>query len=161
MDRMDRRMEMLKRLMEVSSVVEEMHSAELQRKMAGVREAERAIDAQKKGARLARIAGRSAVAAGDCLGRAEAETLGEAASVRQHSLGVVRQEREMSRMVAQEQYRASRLEREQMTQLVDRLGAQMKIEEERKAQSASDDRFLARRVRPSRRDVRDAEMKAS
>ena len=50
MDRMDRRMEMLKRLMEVSSVVEEMHSAELQRKMALVREAERAIDAQKRSA---------------------------------------------------------------------------------------------------------------
>lgn len=141
---MDQRLDMLARLMKVYSVVEEMHCAELQRRAAGVREAEQAMGAQVDGARMARLSGRVAVNAGDCVGRTQADTMRETAGVRWLRLSMIHKERETSRAAAQEQYLASRVEHEQMKRLVERLEVEREMEAERKAQSASDDRFLAR-----------------
>ena len=65
---MRQRLEMLRRLVGLYAVVEEMHSAELQRKTAAVREAELALVVEQDVAKSARIDGRGALAMGDRAG---------------------------------------------------------------------------------------------
>ena len=64
---------------------------------------------------------------------------------RQRELALLRFEREELSEVAREQYVASRLKREQMKRVFDDIAAGMEIEEGRRLQAVSDDRFLARR----------------
>ncbi len=142
---MRRRLDMLRRLMSLYTAVEEMHSAELQRTTAAVRETELVIVAEQHKAKLARIDGRGALAIGDRVGWMISETQQEAAVGRRQRLEQVRQEREHSNDAARQQYIASRLKKEQMKHVFDEIGSRIKIEEGRQAQAASDDRFLARR----------------
>ena len=64
---------------------------------------------------------------------------------------------------AREQYVASRLKREQIRRVFDDIAARLEIEEGRRLQAASDDRFLARRRwTDAREKTRDKQqMKAS
>jgi hypothetical protein len=57
----------------------------------------------------------------------------------------VLQEREQLNDTARQQFMASRLRREQMEHVFDEVSAWAEIEEGRRIQVASDDRFLARR----------------
>jgi hypothetical protein len=57
----------------------------------------------------------------------------------------IRLEREELNEAAREQYVASRLKREQIKRVFDDIAVRMEIEEGRRLQAASDDRFLARR----------------
>jgi len=139
------RLAMLKRLMGIYAVVEDMHSAELQRTAAAVREVRDAIGNQRVVARSARVDHRDALEAGDGLGRKMAEALCEAANLKRQRLEPIHVERESFRDAASRQYAASRLKSEQMQRMVTRAAEQAAIEEERKMQAASDDRFLARR----------------
>ena len=74
-----------------------------------------------------------------------AETQQETAAWRRQRLEQIRLEREELNEAAREQYVASRLKREQIKRVFDDIAVRMEIEEGRRLQAASDDRFLARR----------------
>jgi hypothetical protein len=74
-----------------------------------------------------------------------AETQRETAAWRRRGLEQIRLEREELNEAAREQYVASRLKREQIKRVFDDIAVRMEIEEGRRLQAASDDRFLARR----------------
>jgi hypothetical protein len=140
-----------------------MHSAELKRMTAAVRETEQAIGAVQEVAQAARVDGRAALQGGDRACWVMSETQQETAAWRRRGLERIRLEREKLNDVAMEQYVASRLKREQIKRVFEDIAARMEIEEGRRMQAASDDRFLARRrwtdTREKRRD--DERMKAS
>ena len=71
---MQPRLQTLKRLVSLYGVVEEMHSVELQRMRAAVREAQQAIEVQQQVASSARLDGRGALMASDRMGWEIAET---------------------------------------------------------------------------------------
>jgi hypothetical protein len=139
------RLETLQRLVTLYAAVEEMHSAELQRMTAAVREAQDAIGVEQEVARSARIDGRGALLTGDGVGWVMAETQQEAVGWRRRGLERIRVEREELNEAAREQYVASRLRREQIKRVCDDIAARMEIDEGRRTQAASDDRFLSRR----------------
>jgi hypothetical protein len=142
---MQTRLEALQRLVTLYAAVEEMHSTELQRMTSAVREAQQAIGIEQGVARSARIDGRGALLAGDRVSWMMAETQQETAAWRRRGLEQIRLEREGLNEAARERYAASRLKREQMKRVVDDIAAGMEIEDGRRTQAASDDRFLARR----------------
>lgn len=143
---MRQRIGTLRRLATLYSVVEEARSAELQMAGRALREAEDAIGMQRERQRSARVAGRAALAEGDRIGCILAETYGEIAGWNGEQLQGIRRERGALRIAAEEQYRASRMESEQMKRLRDNLTAQVDIVEGRRVQAVADDRFLARKL---------------
>jgi hypothetical protein len=142
---MQSRLETLKRLAALYAAVEEMHSAELQRVTSALREAQQAIGVEREIARSARGEERGALITGDTMARMMAETQHETAELRRRALEQIRREREEQNDRATEQYVASRLRREQMKRVFDDITARMGIEDGRRMQAVSDDRFLARR----------------
>ena len=92
-----------------------------------------------------------------------AETQQATAAWRGRGLEQIRLEREELSEAAREQYVASRLKREQIRRVFDDIAARLEIEEGRRLQAASDDRFLARRRwTDAREKTRDKQqMKAS
>ncbi len=142
---MQPRLAILRRLVALYTTVEEMHSTELQQKTAAVREAQRAIATEQEAARLALADGRGALLVGDQVGWLMAETQKETAAWRQRGLEQIRLEREALKDAARKQYVASRVKREQVRRVFDDTAARTEIEEGRRMQSVSDDRFLARR----------------
>jgi hypothetical protein len=139
------RLQTLKRLMTLYGVVEEMHSLELQRMTAAVQEAQQAIEVQQQVASSARFGGRDALMADDRMGWEIAETQRESAGWKRRRLEQMRLEREVLSDAAREQYLASRIKSEQMKRLAEGVAARAEIEEGRRVQATSDDRFLARR----------------
>jgi hypothetical protein len=142
---MQTRLETLQRLVTLYAAVEEMHSSELQRMASAVREAQQAIGIEQEVVRSARMDGRGALLAEDRVGWMMAETQQETAAWRRRRLEQIRLEREALSEAAREQYVASRLKREQIKRVFDDIALRMEIEEGRRSQAASDDRFLARR----------------
>ena len=142
---MPTRLETLQRLATLYASVEEMHSAELKRMTAALRETQQAIGVEQEIARSARVDGREALLAGDQAYWVMSETQQETAAWRRQRLERIRLEREELNDTAREQYVASRLKREQIKRVFDDIAARMEIEEGRRMQAASDDRFLARR----------------
>ena len=142
---MQTRLKALQRLVTLYAAVEEMHSTELQRMTAAVREAQQAIGVEQEVVRSARVDGRGALLTEDRVGWMIAETQQETAAWRGKGLERIRQEREELSDAARERYVASRLKREQMKRIFDDVAARVEIEEGRRMQAASDDRFLARR----------------
>jgi len=142
---MQTRLETLQRLVTLYAAVEEMHSTELQRMASAVREAQQAIGIEHEVAQSARINGRGALLAGDRVSWMMAETQQETAAWRRRRLEQIRLEREELNEAARAQYVASRLKREQIKRVFDDIAVRMEIEEGRRLQAASDDRFLARR----------------
>lgn len=157
------RLETLERLVTFYAAVEEMHSVELQRMTAAVREAEHAIGIEQEAAWTARIDGRGALLSGDRVRWMMAETQQEAVGWRRRGLERIRIEREELNDAAREQYVASRMKREQIKRVVEDIALRMKIDEGRRVQAASDDRFLARRRWTDAQETRraDEEMKTS
>ena len=139
------RLQTLKRLMTLYGVVEEMHSLELQRMTAAVQEAQQAIEVQQQVARSATFGGRDALMADDRMGWEVAETHRERAGGKRRRLEQMRLEREVLSEAAREQYLASRIKSEQMKRLAEGVAARAEIEEGRRVQATSDDRFLTRR----------------
>jgi hypothetical protein len=142
---MQARLKALQRLVTLYAAVEDMHSIELQRRTAAVRETQQAIGVEQEVVRSARIDGRGALLTGDSVGRMMAETQQETAAWRREGLERIRQEREELSDAAREQYVASRLRREQIRRVFDDIAARVEVEGGRRMQAASDDRFLARR----------------
>ncbi|MEO6807138.1 MAG: hypothetical protein ABI286_10150 [Edaphobacter sp.] len=157
---MQRRLKTLQRLVTLYAAVEEMHSIELQRVTAAVRETQRAIGVQREVAESARTDGRGALLTGDRIGRMMAESQQESAAWRRRGLEQIRLEREELNDAAREQYVASRLKREQMKRVLEDIASRMETEEGRRMQAASDDRFLARRRwTDTQEKLRDGQMK--
>jgi hypothetical protein len=142
---MQTRLDTLRRLVTLYATVEELHSSALQRMTAAVLEAQHAVEAEQEVARLARMDGRGALLVGDRMSWMVAEIQQETAKWRQQRLERIRVEREELNDATREHYLASRLKKEQIKRVFDDLTAQAEIEDERRMQAASDDRFLARR----------------
>lgn len=142
---MQPRLQTLVRLVTLYAAAEEMHLAELQRIKAAVREAQQAIRVEQEVVRSARVDIREALLEGDRVSWTMAETQQEAAASRRRVLEQIRAGREELSDAAREQYVASRLKREQIKRVFDDIVARTEIEERRRLQAASDDRFLARR----------------
>jgi hypothetical protein len=142
---MQSRLETLRRLAGLYAAVEEMHAAELQRIAGAVLDAKNAIGVEREAARLARLEGREALLAGDRVNRMMSETKQETTAWRRQQLEKIRIRREQLNDAAREQYVASRLKREQIQRVSDEISARLEIEEGRRAQAISDDRYLARR----------------
>jgi hypothetical protein len=142
---MQSRLETLRRLAGLYAAVEEMHAAELQRIAGAVLDARNAIGVEREKGRLARWEGREALQSGDHAHRIISETAQETAAWRRQKLEEIRIRREQLNDAAREQYVASRLKREQIQRVSDEIAARLEIEEGRRAQATSDDRYLARR----------------
>jgi hypothetical protein len=138
------RLKTLQRLATLYAAVEEMHSIELQRMTAAVRETQQAIGVEQEVARSARTDGRGALLTEDRVGWMMAESQQETAAWRRRRLEQIRAERERLNDAAREQYVACRMKREQMKRVLEGIGVRMDTEEGRRTQAASDDRFLAR-----------------
>ena len=139
------RLEILQRLAGLYAVVEEMHAAQLELTVAAVHEAQLAIGSERKVANLARVDGHRALTHGDRLEWMVAETQQKTAARRQRQLEQMRVEREELKDAAREQYVASRLRKEQMKRVMEDIAERIKVDEGRRMQAISDDRFLARR----------------
>ena len=139
------RLEALRRLVSVYAAVEEMHSIESQRTTAAVREMQLTIGREQQVMHSSRLDSRGALLDGDHVRWILAETRHGAAAWRRRALEQIRLEREALNVAAKEQYMASRLKREQVKRVVEDVAARIEIEEERRIQASSDDRFLARR----------------
>jgi hypothetical protein len=146
------RLQKLRRLVALYGVVEEMHSAELERMTAAVREAQQAIGVQQHVARSAHFDGRDALRIEDRMGWEIAEAQRESAGWKRRRLEQIRSQREELSDAAREQYMASRLKSEQMKRLEEGFAARVDLEETRRLQASSDDRFLARRRWSDNRD---------
>jgi hypothetical protein len=142
---MQSRLVVLKRLVALYGIVEEMHSVELQRMTAAVRETQVAIGIQQNVALSARLDGRDALMTGDRMGWTMTETQRESAGWRRRRLEQIRVEREVLSDAAKQQYVTSRMKSEQMKRVTEGIAARVEMEEARRAQAVSDDRFLARR----------------
>jgi hypothetical protein len=149
---MQPRLEILRRLVALYSTVEETHSTELQRTTAAVREVQHAIGVEQEVAQSARTGGRSALMAGDQLSSMAAEAQQETATWRRRGLEQIRVKREELNDAAKAQYVASRLKKEQIKRVFDDIAARVEVEEGRRMQAVSDDRFLARRRWTDTRD---------
>src|SRR5258705_10686491 len=88
------RLETLQRLIALYGAVEELHSTELQRTTAAVREAQQVIRAQQEEGRVARTDGRGALLAGDRVSWMMSETRQETAAWRHRGGEQTRLERE-------------------------------------------------------------------
>jgi hypothetical protein len=142
---MQPRLDTLRRLVTLYSAVEEMHAAEMERLMMALREARDAICVEQQTAKSVRIESQRALSAGDSLTWRMAETKQLSVGRRQKRLEQIRVERDELSDAAREQYVASRLKREQMDRLLGDIATRTEVEEGRRNQAASDDRFLARR----------------
>ncbi|GGA56347.1 hypothetical protein GCM10011507_04590 [Edaphobacter acidisoli] len=142
---MQARIETLKRLTKLYEAVEKAHSVELKRTTAALHEVQSAVDAEAKITRRAAHQGREALASGDRMQWAAADLQRKAAGAKRNRLESVRVERKRSSETAREQYVASRRKSEQMQRLTTRAAEQIAVDEAKKMQSATDDRFLARR----------------
>ena len=139
------KLETLRKLVTLYTVVEEMHSAELQRMTSAVRETEKAIGLEQEIAQEVRADARGALLTEDSVGRMIAETQQEAGAWRRMRLEQIRVERQELNEAAREQYVASRLKKEQMKRVLDDIAERSAIEAGRRMQAVSDDRYLARR----------------
>ena len=151
---MQPRLEVLQRLVTLYGVVEEMHSTELRRMTAVVRETQQSIGVEQELRGAARKDGHAALHTGDRMSWAVAETQQEAAAWRGDRLEQMRREQILLRDAAMEQYVASRLKKEQMKRARDDIAQGVEIEKGRRTQAASDDRFLARRRWTDAQEVR-------
>jgi hypothetical protein len=100
---MQPKLETLHRLMTLYAAVEEMHSTELQRVTAAVRETQRAIAREHEIAWSARMEGRGALQTGDRLQWMMAETQQETSAWRCQGLEQIRRERQELTEAAREQ----------------------------------------------------------
>jgi hypothetical protein len=136
-------------------MIEEVHSLELQRATAAVREAEKAVVTQQQVAHSARFVGRDALMLGDRLGWTAAETERETAGWRRRRLEQIRVEREMASDTVRDQYVASRLKSKQINGVTEDIVTRTTVEDGRRVQAALDDIFLARRRYSDTRSLRE------
>ena len=159
---MQPRLKRLKRIAALYEVMERMHSVELQRARIAVREAKQAIETQQMIVHAAGFDGREALARGDRMGWALAETRQVVAEWKGERLEEIRVRREELSEVARERYVTSRLKNEQMNCVVEGFVARVEREEGRRFQATTDDRFLSRKLwMETREEARSKQMNTS
>jgi hypothetical protein len=142
---MQTRLQVLRRLTGLYAAVEEMHAAELRKIAGAVLDAKRAIVVEREAGRLARLEGRDALLVGDRANWMMSETRQEMAAWRRQKFEEICIGREQLNDAAREQYVASRSKRQQIQSVSHEIAVRLEIEEGRRAQTTSDDRYLARR----------------
>lgn len=134
----------VKRLADLYVVLEAARLREVQQARALLAEAEAAIAAQAAVGFDAILAGRSALAEADRTGWLFAKAQGDLIGLTRGRLNAVRAMRMEAKEGAVELHRASRVETEQMSSLLEQASKAAIVEERRHSQALSDDRFLSR-----------------
>jgi hypothetical protein len=141
---MSARVRALQEIERLYGLIETMHTVELREAAARLQEAEEAIAVESGLVREARVEAWSALAEGDREGWAVADAQLHCSGHRQENLQGLRQERQAATEEARSVFLASRMQHEQMKAVVDAATERQRAEEERRSQSAADDRFLSR-----------------
>ncbi len=141
---MNRKLAILKRIVTLYGLTEEMHSVALRVTAASVQEAENAIAQQTGRACEAASAAREALGAGDRQQWVLAGAQRELSELRWIELERIRHLREIARDQAQDEYAASRIKSEQLKAVVEQSEAAETVISGRRAQATTDDRFLSR-----------------
>jgi hypothetical protein len=141
---MNQRLSMLKRIEDVYGMMEEIHSVALRQAAALVQEAEVAIVEQCAQMREAGNDARQALLEGDRQQWLLAGAQRNLGGIRRQQLETMRLQRELVTDRAREEYGASRTKSEQMKSVVERCASEEQLIAGRKAQAATDDRFLSR-----------------
>ncbi len=134
----------LKRIEGLYGLIESMHAVALEQAVARVHEAENAIANQTRLKQTARTDAQFALTTGDRERWAVAEIQRGHSEQVQQSLEPILEDRKRLTAEARAVYMASRVQRGQIKTVVDRGLAAERLEEERRAQSVADDRFLSR-----------------
>ena len=140
----EKRIGSLKRIARLYGAVEQMRSAALRQASAAVHEAEKAIGAERAFAVASHAAGRQALDAGDSEERMLAATQRQVAGLRIGRVERLRVARVAVKNAAMTEFLDSRVRTEQMKQVVETMVEQGVVEETRRSQAVSDDRYLAR-----------------
>jgi hypothetical protein len=144
----------LRRIAKLYGVVEDTHALALQQATAHVLETERAIHAERIAIASAASAGRTALHIGEREDWLLAHAHGELSTVRAGVFEGLKAQRVEAESAARSEFLASRLKTEQMKQLVTRMTEQAALEEGRRTQAVSDDRYAARRTWLANRHTR-------
>ena len=139
-----KRIAALKRIAKLYGAVETMHSVELSRATSALNEAETAVRAEQAAGVAANLAGRAALTTGDREEWMLTDAEREMAGWRRGLLEGLRVERDAVREAARKQFLDSRVQTEQMKSVVTRMKEQVEIEQGRRMQASSDDRYLTR-----------------
>jgi len=140
----------LDRLRAIRRLSEELDRSALATALASVREVESAIESQEVRQVEAKQTARQALSTGNHGEWLLADAQGEVAGWNCERLGVIREQRALEVPPAREKYLESRCEHEQVKQLIENARLAAEIEEGRRAQAASDDWFLSKRLRLNR-----------
>jgi hypothetical protein len=135
----------LRRLGAVYGLIEEIHSIEARMAAAEVDEVETAIHTEANKLQAAWIREQDAIRLEDNLGRFAITAREEVATRKRAMLEPLLKKRRKVSEVAQTKHMASRLWSERMQSLIKNEAEHVTTVQERRAQAASDDRFLARR----------------
>lgn len=147
---MSERAKRLDRLLAIRRLSEELDRRTLSLALASVAEVETALDVQKTNLTEAKLTARRALTAGDRGEWLMADAQSEVAGWNRGRLGVLLEARASEVPPAMQKFLESRCEHEQVKQLIENAQTAERIEEGRKAQAASDDWFLSRRIRLNR-----------
>ena len=140
----------LDRLLAIRRLSEELDRNALAMVLASVHEAESAIAEQEAMQAEAKQVGRRALTTGDRSEWLMADAQNEVAGWNRKRLETLREERAKAVPPAMEKFMESRLEHEQVKKLIENARQVAEIEGGRRAQAASDDWFLSRRMRLNR-----------
>ena len=140
----------LVRLLAIRRLGEDLDRGTLALALASVAEVEAALARQETTLADARLAARRALTAGDRGKWLMADAQTEVAGWNRGRLDVLLETRAVEVPPAMEKFLESRCEHEQVKQLVENAQQVEEIEEGRRAQAASDDWFLSRRMRRAR-----------
>ena len=151
---MQPRLTILKRIGAVYGLIEEMHSLETRVAAGEVIEVEAALHADRHSVEAARQQQWEAMRGNDLLGRSEVAVCEELAIQRNRQLEPVLRKRREAFELAQIRYSDSRLWSERMKALIEAELNRTAIEQERRMQAMSDDRFLAQRRAKASREHR-------
>jgi hypothetical protein len=139
------RLAALKRICAVYGMIEEIHSIEARVASAEVRVVETAIDAETSLGRRARTEERVAMTDEDALRRSAMSAEDEMATRRKAHLQPILERRQEFSEEARRRHVASRMWNERIKSLIDAEADRIAVDRERRAQAASDDRFLVLR----------------
>jgi hypothetical protein len=147
---MSERVRRLARLQEIRRLREELDRQALELASAAVAEVELAVRTQENSHSEAAQQARSALTAGDRGEWLMADAQSEVAGWNRRGLGVLHAQRTGAVAPAKGRFLESRREHEQVKLLVEDAQQAARVEEGRRAQAASDDWFLGRRMRARR-----------
>ena len=127
-------------------LIEEIHSLEARVAAGEVVEVESVLDAERRTAESSRMQQREAMCADDLLAQSATAVREELAIRRNRQLEPILLQRRDTLAHAQLRYTESRIWSERMQALIEAELRRSTLEQERRMQAASDDRFLARRL---------------